>query len=91
MTIELNDDYQIHRDRYCWAIAKRRKRKGVETFEAFQWYPQLEQAVRGAVELGLSDLEVTGAREVDRALARLTQRLSATLGTQQSSQLEDAA
>ena len=48
--------YRLRReDRHNWAICKRKERDGVETWEAFNWYPKLEQACDRLTELCLGN------------------------------------
>ena len=78
--IQLTNTYQIQRDRYSWAIAKRTKRNGVRnSFEAFSWFPLLSQAIREALELELSDQGVKDVQQVDQALAEISESFAAQL------------
>lgn len=70
MILKINNDYRIESTRYCWVIKQRRKGK----WDALGYYPSLETALHGLVELRL---RLSEARSISEALAKVESLVAA--------------
>ena len=72
--------YRLKRENpYCWAICRLHRRKGQIRYEAFQWYPRLEQAADRLAELYLdTDLGwvIVELADIRKAISELKARLT---------------
>ncbi len=68
--VKINDDYRIESTRYCWVVRRRRKGK----WDALGYYPSLETALHGLVELRL---RLSDAQSISEALAEVKSLVAA--------------
>lgn len=54
--LPINDEMRISYDRYSWMIQKKMTSKKKEvSWESFQWYPRLSQAISAVLDIKLSE------------------------------------
>ena len=70
-TIPIGDKYRIKGDSHSWSLERKRKRKGENCWEAFQWYGRLDQAANGLGDYMVRTSNAQSGSEVLEEIVRV--------------------
>lgn len=75
VNILINDYYRLGASQTSWYIAKKRTRKGEESWENIKWYSTLENAADGLFQLMVRTSGATSEYELLQAVTRSRQEI----------------